>query len=228
MAYQQGPPGQPPNYGPPPGYGYPPPPPPKKSNTPIILMVIGVAAVLLFGGCAALVAVVGSNAPEVVTATAPQASKPTQAAKAPTSAPPAAAAAVGSAITLQGLDPGLQVEVTVTKVVAPATPGNEFLKPKAGNRYVAVELQLANKGQAVYDDSPSNGAILIDDQGQQYRAGFGEVREGVALTAATIASGDSRKGVIVYEIPEGVKLAKFQFGLNSGFASQKGEWTLGS
>jgi hypothetical protein len=137
-----------------------------------------------------------------------------------------AAAAVGAAVALEGTDPGLKVEVTVAKVVDHATPANDIVKPKTGNRYVAVELRLDNKGQAVYDDSPSNGARLIDDQGQQYNSTFGEVREGVLLSAVTVSPGDSRKGVILYEIPESVKLAKFQFALNSGFASQKGEWTI--
>ncbi|GII65074.1 hypothetical protein Skr01_51590 [Sphaerisporangium krabiense] len=234
MAYQNGP--QQPPYGPPPGYGYGyPPPPPKRSNTPIILMVAGVAAVLLFGGCAALVVLAGSSTPQVVVATAPKASQPARSDDTPAqpstntqppAATPASAAAVGATLLLEGMDAGLKIDVTVTKVVEKATPANDYSRPKTGNRYVAIELQLTNKGQAVYDDSPSNGAKLIDDQGQQYNSTFGDVREGVLLSSVTITPGDSRKGVILYEIPEAVKLAKFQFGLNSGFASQKGEWNL--
>jgi flagellar basal body-associated protein FliL len=229
MAHQQGPPGQPPNYGQPPGYGYQPTPPPKKSNTALILIILGVGAVVLFGGCAALVAVAGSSTPQVVTATTPHPPKPVRsddtASQTPADTQPAAAA-VGGTLSLEGTDPGLKVDVTVTKVTDPATPANEYLKPKTGNRYVAIEVRLDNKGQAVYEDSPSNGAALIDDQGQQYSNTFGEVREGVVLSGVTVSPGDSRKGVILYEIPKGVKLAKFQFGLNSGFAAQKGEWKL--
>ncbi|MEU8271248.1 DUF4352 domain-containing protein [Sphaerisporangium sp. NPDC049002] len=240
MAYQQGPPGQPPYYGPPGGYGYPPPQPPHKPGKgPLFwIFVIGLPLVLLFSCTAALVAI-GNSAPELVEATAPPASKPartgdevsTQPAEtAETTQPPAetqpAAATVGSTISLEGADSGLKVDVTVTKVTDPATPANDIIKPKTGARYVAVELRLDNKGQGVYSDAPSNGARLIDDQGQQYNNTFGEVREGVLLSAVTVSPGDSRKGVILYEIPDGVKLAKFQFALNSGFADQKGEWTL--
>lgn len=76
MAYQ-GPPGQPPNYGPPgytppPGYslppGYPPPRPPRKSNALLILVTIGAAVLVLFGGCTVLAIAVGSHAPRTVTA----------------------------------------------------------------------------------------------------------------------------------------------------------------
>ncbi|GLX03335.1 hypothetical protein [Microbispora sp. NBRC 16548] len=71
MAYQQGPPGQPP-YGPPPGYGYPhqpgypPQPPPKKSNVGLILAVIGVLLLLLLGGCFAVVVVAANKGAEEV------------------------------------------------------------------------------------------------------------------------------------------------------------------
>lgn len=32
--------------------------------------------------------------------------------------------------------------------------------------------------------------------------------------------------MVVFEVPESAKLVKLQFALNSGFADQKGEWTL--
>ncbi|ETK36091.1 DUF4352 domain-containing protein [Microbispora sp. ATCC PTA-5024] len=246
MAHQQGPqdprqwhtqPGQQPQYqqpyGQPPGYGYPPPPPPKKSNAPLILIIIGVGALLLFGGCAAIVALAGNSTPDVVTATAPTATEAQpqdQPQDQPADTTPPGGApepvAVGATVSLKGIDQGLKVDVTVTKVVNDATPKNEFTKPQDGNRYVAVEVKLGNTGQAVYDDSPSNGAKLIDDQGQQYNSTFGEVREGVLLNAVTVRPGDSRKGVILFEVPKSTKLAKFQFSLNSGFADQTGEWVL--
>jgi len=223
-------------HGQPPGmYG---PPPPRKSNAPIIILAVGAALLFLFGGCAVFFVVASSDRPTVATTAAPEAStavaeddttQPSAEESAAPSAPQedATQAATGGTLSLQGLDPGLRVDVTVTKVIANATPANQFLEPKAGNRFVAVELRLVNKGQAVYEDSPSNGAILIDEEGQQYRPVFAEVREGVSLGSVTVNSGDSRKGVIVYEMPDGARPAKFQFALNSGFARQKGEWKIG-
>ncbi|MEV0997988.1 DUF4352 domain-containing protein [Nonomuraea sp. NPDC050202] len=138
-----------------------------------------------------------------------------------------ATARVGGTLTVQGMDPGLKVSVTVNRVVNPATPASDFLKPKTGNKLVAVEVTLANAGQAVYSDAPTNGAWLIDGQGQQYRSSFSNVTEGQGFGGTvTVNAGDSRKGVIVFEVPEPATLAKFQFGLNSGMAGQKGEWAL--
>ncbi|GAA1675919.1 hypothetical protein GCM10009733_086170 [Nonomuraea maheshkhaliensis] len=135
--------------------------------------------------------------------------------------------AVGEAVALAGRTPGLRMSVTVNQVVAAATPASDLLKPKAGAKLVAVEVTLANTSQAVYGDAPSNGAWLIDTQGQQYRSTVYTVREGQSFGgSATINAGDSRKGMIVFEVPEGAVPAKFQFALDSGFAEQKGEWTL--
>ncbi|MEV0826046.1 DUF4352 domain-containing protein [Nonomuraea rubra] len=166
-------------------------------------------------------------------ATPPAASQPAtnqptpgQTGQGPTGQQPATAR-VGGTLTVQGMDPGLKVSVTVNRVVNPATPASGFLKPKTGNKLVAVEVTLANAGQAVYTDAPTNGAWLIDGQGQQYRSTLSNVTEGQGFGGTvTVNAGDSRKGVIVFEVPEPAALAKFQFGLNSGIASQKGEWTL--
>ncbi|NJP92772.1 DUF4352 domain-containing protein [Nonomuraea sp. FMUSA5-5] len=136
-------------------------------------------------------------------------------------------ARVGGALTLQGTDPSLKVSVTVNRVVNPATPASDFFKPQTGKKYVAVEVTLTNAGQAVYSDSPTNGAVLIDAQNQQYNSAIANVSEGQGFGGSVTANaGDSRKGVIVFEIPQSAQPAKFQFALNSGFASQKGEWTL--
>ncbi|WP_326646569.1 DUF4352 domain-containing protein [Streptosporangium sp. NBC_01755] len=145
--------------------------------------------------------------------------------EAPTQETKPSAAAVGGTITLKGIESELQVAVTLEKVVENATPKNDFLKPKEGNRLYAVELILNNTGSAAYSDSPSNGAHLIDAEGQQYRSTFGDVQEGVAFSGSvTMSADDSRKGIIVFEIPKSTKISKFQFALNSGFADHKGEW----
>jgi archaellum component FlaG (FlaF/FlaG flagellin family) len=227
------------------GYGYQqptPPPPPKKSNVGLIVLLAVGIPLLLLGGCGVVVAIIGSadtggreslvtEADEpnaVMPSNAPVSSAPPAETNAPEPEPEqASTATVGGAITLQGRDPGLKVKVTVTKVVDPGTPAQDFMKPKTGNKFVALEITMENVGQTVYSDSPTNGAMLIDGEGQQYRTTLFDVREGQSLNgSATINAGDTRKGMIVFEVPESTKPAKFQMALNSGFADQKGEWTL--
>lgn len=99
--------------------------------------------------------------------------------------------------------------------------------PNKGNRFVAVQLRLTNVGTLNYDDSPSNGAALIDVEGQQYTSAFFDSAEGAPLGSPKIAVGAMRLGFITFEVPKSVDLALFQFTLDSGFGPETGEWIVG-
>ncbi|GAA3039726.1 hypothetical protein GCM10017559_80090 [Streptosporangium longisporum] len=162
----------------------------------------------------------GQDAPQFTPLPAPTASTPPVAQE---QAPPVGK--VGETLTLKGLQPGVEVAVTLNRVIDNATSNNPYVKPKAGSRYVAVELTLKNVGQQVYTDSPSAGGALIDAEGQQHRPTFAEVTEGVAFSGlVTVNRGDARKGLILFEVPSTAKAVKLQFGVM--FGQQKGEWTL--
>ncbi len=231
---------------PPPGHGYeqpyggpyPPPgheygygePPRKPGKGAAFWLLVACAPILLLFGCVAAVVSVGGDTTVTTRKdrpTAAQSAPITETEKAPTQEPESgpSTATVGGTITLKGIDSDLQVAVTLEKVVENATPKVDFLKPKDGSRFFAIQLTLKNTGQKAYSDSPSNGALLIDTEGQQYRSTFGDVQEGVSFAGSvTMGSGDSRKGVIVFEVPKTTKIEKLQFALDSGFADHKGEW----
>jgi len=130
----------------------------------------------------------------------------------------------GDTITLNGYDQGETMAVTVVKVVDPAKSSDPYDRPSRGHRYVAVELRLSNAGTTTYNDSPSNGAALVDTQSHSYQSNFGSVEPD--LGSPRIAPGDSRVGYITFEVPKQAKLRLFQFALDSGFAEQTGEWAL--
>lgn len=146
--------------------------------------------------------------------------------------PPAAAVAaepearVGDTIELAGMSDGEKMAVTVVQVVDPA-PAGEFFEPSQGNRYVAVQFQLENTGTAAYDDSPSNGAVVIDTAGQSFNSTIGDTTAGPSFPGSvTIGPGDTGLGFITFEVPHGSQVSKVQFALNSGFADETGEWQV--
>lgn len=221
---------------PPPGYGYQPPlpPPRKRSNVGLIVLLAVGLPLLVIGGCSALVIAIGSPTPrDTIVSTAdgpatagPATSQPPAQQQQPQPDKPATTARVGETISLEGMQQ-VKVAVTLNQLFDPATPAQEFMKPKAGHRFVAIQLTLTNQGDATYKDAPTNSAHLIDGEGQQYSSSFGEVTEGKAFSGVvTMGGSDSRRGVIVFEVPEAAKLVKLQFALNSGFADQAGEWAL--
>ncbi|PZG20587.1 DUF4352 domain-containing protein [Nonomuraea aridisoli] len=177
---------------------------------------------------ALLALLLGCGTPTVTTM--PNTEEPTaeESSAEPTKATPknAGPAKVGDTITLQGYEPAVKVAVTVAKVY-PNRPGGEFDQPQDGHRFYAVQLVLKNVGEAGYGDSPGNGAYLIDSEGQQHSTTYASVQglQGFEGTV-TMGPGDTRRGVIVFEVPENAKIDRLQFALESGFADQKGEWHL--
>ncbi|MFF7632503.1 DUF4352 domain-containing protein [Kitasatospora sp. NPDC008050] len=162
-----------------------------------------------------------STKPVQNTATAGSPSGAAGAGKAPSNAK------VGDTIALKGMDKGATADVTVVKVVDNAASANDF-HPADGKRWIAVQFRIKNTGTAAYSDAPDNGASVLDDKGQSYSAVVADTTAGPSFpTPANIAPGDSALGFITFEVPSDAKIAKTQFGLDSGFADQAGQWNLG-
>jgi len=136
-----------------------------------------------------------------------------------------AGAAVGSPQVLSSNDGG-RVAATVLQVVDPAT-GQDGYYAKSGYRFVGVQIRLGNVGQSVYDDSPENGALLVDDRGAQHYADLAEVTAGDGFGGhVRLSAEDARTGFIVFQLPTGARAHLFQFALDSGFAQNMAQWAL--
>ncbi|WP_405005929.1 DUF4352 domain-containing protein [Kitasatospora purpeofusca] len=163
----------------------------------------------------------GGSAPAKPADSKPAESKPAEAAKAP--------AKVGDTIALKGtLEKGNTADVTALKVVDPAQSSNEYLHAADGKHYVAVQFQIKPTGAKAYSEAPWSAAKVVDDQGQAYGPTLAETKAGPSFqTPTNIASGETGKGFVVFEVPNGTKLDKVQFSLDNGFADQVGQWKLG-
>ncbi|MFE8011361.1 DUF4352 domain-containing protein [Streptomyces antibioticus] len=169
-----------------------------------------------------------TTAPESAPATSSASVAPEQpSSTAPTATPSKKAASVGDTLGVRGMEDGESLAVTVVKVVDPAGAANEFSSPDPGTRFVAVQFRLKNTGTAVYSDSPSNGARLVDAQGQQFDASSDETTAGPDFPGSvTIAPGDTGLGFVAFEVPVASKPAKVQFTMASGFADDTGQWNI--
>jgi hypothetical protein len=132
---------------------------------------------------------------------------------------------VGSTLSLTGND-GETMDVTVTGVLDPAT-GGEFDQPSAGTRFVGIKVRLKNTGGTPYSDSPSNGAALITNTDEEADSTITVGGSCNSPSDVKIAPGDTRDVCIPFEVKTAQKGTKFQFTLDSGFADQTGEWSLG-
>jgi hypothetical protein len=184
-----------------------------------LFVIIGVIAGI--AGTADHTVTSGTAGPVEQASSSPSA---TASASSPASSSPAQ---VGSTITLTGFDDGEQMDVTVTKVINHAQPADEFSSPDAGNRFYAVQFRLENTGSKAYSDSPSNGAAVVDADGQSYDSTLYDVAGCRSFPGTeNIAVGDTGLGCIVFQVPTGATITKIQFTLDSGMASQTGQWTV--
>ena len=135
-------------------------------------------------------------------------------------------AKVGDTITLHGYEEGEQMAVTVTRLYDPAG-AEQYFGPRRGRKYVAVDLVLKNTGTKAYNDSPGNGATLLDSANHGYTENLSETTSCQSIgSSIKIAPGSKRAGCLTFEIPKTAKPAVFQFTLDSGFADVTGEWQL--
>ncbi|HEY9417837.1 MAG TPA: DUF4352 domain-containing protein [Pseudonocardia sp.] len=140
---------------------------------------------------------------------------------------PKQAAKIGDTITVKGSGDGEQVAVTIKKVADPAKPGDEFSAPAQGNRWIGIQVEIVNTGDAVYADSPGNGMQIADTDGQRFGTTFADISAGPSMTSdAKLSKGAKALGWIVFEVPKTSKAATVQFAANSGFADQTAEWKL--
>lgn len=124
---------------------------------------------------------------------------------------------VGDTITLGDL------AVTLTKVIDPATIANPYEPVDAGNRLVAVEVNLQNTGTGTISDDANSDVTLIGSDSQSYDFDIsGDVNECTNFHYGeyTLGSNDSESGCVVFELPDGINPAKVQFAYNSN----AGEW----
>jgi hypothetical protein len=222
--YQQ--PGYPPQQQYPPGYL--PPGGPRRSwprRHPILTTVLGLFGFFVVIGVIAGIA--GSAGHTVTTGQAGSTPSAVSSSTASASSAASSTAKVGSTITLGGNGPGEKMDVTVTRVISHAQPADEFSTPNPGKRFYAVQFRLADTGSAAYSDSPSNGAAAVDAAGQSYQATIGDVAGCESFPGTeNIAAGDKGLGCVVFEVPEGAKITKVQFTLNSGFGPDTGQWDV--
>ncbi|WP_188307123.1 DUF4352 domain-containing protein [Streptomyces sp. CBMA123] len=141
---------------------------------------------------------------------------------------PKAPAKIGDTIALKATDKGNTADVTAVKVVDPAESASEYLKPADGKHYVAVQFQIKATGAQAYGEVPASSAKVVDTQGQAYGPNLEETKAGPAFqTPTNIAPGETGKGFVTFEVPDGTKLDKVQFALDNGFAPQAGQWKIG-
>ncbi len=138
--------------------------------------------------------------------------------------PKPAQTTLGKTIVLNGINIGVRLRATATRLLDPA-PGVSKPAP-AGKRYVAVELDAESTGIAIFESEIRNAAL-------SYGGGrAGPVRSVTASCTngfdgiVRLDVGLRTKGCVLFRIPEDAKPKLFQLALESRPVQDGGKWTL--
>jgi hypothetical protein len=98
----------------------------------------------------------------------------------------------------------------------PVSGANEFETPKAGSRFIAVALSLADHGSASIESDANVDATVIGTNNQAYMAAFDETPGCTNFNSGdySLLPGGDETGCVLYELPEGVDVQAVRFGLN--------------
>lgn len=117
-------------------------------------------------------------------------------------------------------------DVTVTNVIDPAAVGS--FGPPAGDRFVAVELEVKNTGTTSLSPTPIFDATLVDQAGQSYTPVVNGTPSCQDFSGSlSVDPGTSASGCVLFEVPTSGAPAKFQYvSKEAGANVQRAEWSL--
>lgn len=118
------------------------------------------------------------------------------------------------------------IAVTATSITDPAQSGSQYLTPDNGNKYVAVNLTIENKGSTSYKDDADNDTSVVGSDNQTYTASLASVSGCTDFDngQVNLSAGATVSGCITFEVPSNVSIARVQYTPNSGFSDDTAEW----
>jgi hypothetical protein len=145
-----------------------------------------------------------------------------------TSTTAAVVAHVGNTLSLKSTPESSPAQVTLVKVVDPASGADQFTTPDAGKRFVGVQLRIVLGGaNAASDVFPDNDTTVFDASGQSYSSDVSSLANCQSFaTPLTLSPGVPALGCVSFQAPTGTKITRVQFTPASGFASVTAQWQV--
>jgi hypothetical protein len=190
-----------------------------------IFMAVGIIVAIAVGAAVSTstTAVSAQSTAPAQTSAPPTTAAPTT--EAPSPSPSVLTGPVGTTYTVTNSD-GTSYDVTLQKVIDPATGANEFYTPGSGKRFVAAVFRITGNSGTSKDDVNLLATVNGSDE-QVYEPAFDEVAGYTNFNAGdfNVSPGASQTGAVVFTVPSGAKVASVQW--SAGFGSDNSAtWTV--
>ena len=145
-----------------------------------------------------------------------------------TSAPPTGTSTGQLGATLLVSDSsGTQLDVTLKKVIDPASGASKYSNPAKGNHFAGVKLQIHNTATTTYQNNANNETTITLSNGKTVHAnynpiaGCGNFDSGQVKLKSSAAS----TGCVTFAVPKGQKVIQVSYG-NTVFPGITAEWRI--
>jgi hypothetical protein len=137
-----------------------------------------------------------------------------------------AAAHVGAALGVSDSS-GTKIDVTVEKVIDPASGANQYSNPASGKHFVGVKLRVQNKAATSYQNNANNETTIVLSTGKTRDADYNPIAGCGNFDNGQIklASGASSTGCVTFQVPNGQKVTKIRYG-NTVFPGNTAQWRV--
>jgi hypothetical protein len=118
-------------------------------------------------------------------------------------------------------------DVTLTKVVSPATPADEFNTAPSGEHLVGAEFTIKGVSGTASDDA-NNDATVHGNNSQVYQPAFDTLAAGTNFNSGdfNVSPGASEIGWLSFEVPNSVSVTSVQWQPSAGFDNDTATWTV--
>jgi Domain of unknown function (DUF4352) len=122
---------------------------------------------------------------------------------------------------------GTQLDITLTKVVDPASGANQYTSPAKGNHFAGVKFAIRNTATATYQNNANNETTIILTNGKTLHADYNPIAgcSNFDNGQITLKGGATGTGCITFQIPKGQKVAEVGYG-NTTFPGRNAEWQV--
>jgi hypothetical protein len=122
---------------------------------------------------------------------------------------------------------GTKLDVTVEKVIDPASGANQYSNPASGKHFIGVKLRVRNKAATSYQNNANNETTIVLSSGKTRHADYNPIAGCGNFDNGQIklASGASKTGCVTFQVPNGQKVTKILYG-NTVFPGNTAQWRV--
>jgi len=145
-----------------------------------------------------------------------------------TSAPPTGTSTgqLGSTLPVSNSS-GTQLDVTLKKVIDPASGANSYSNPAKGSHFVGVKLRIHNTATTSYQNNANNETTITLSNGKKLHADYNPIADcgNFDNGQITLKAGASSTGCVTFQVPEAQKVTKIGYG-NTVFPGRNADWQV--